>query len=437
MDTTSPSAAAAGTTSTRSRARGGPWLFDVSSLLHWYNYHDQVTGITRAVERLLTADAIANHERTRFVCRVEGMAGFAGIGTAPVAALARPGERAAALSHLRAAYADLLRRGRGWRRFFRGGGAMPGRDATIVNLGEFWAFADQDEAYRTVKNASGCGLVQMIYDIIPETHRHLCYEDHNARFRGALATIAGITDGFLCDSRHVEGELTRYLARLGARARPPTAPPTAVIPLGWDFAAPPVEGDTLARLGLARGRYILQVGTLEPRKNHLMVVRALHALYGKLGPRLPTTVFAGKLGWKTEALLGELTAIDHLGGRIRLVHEATDADLADLYRGCRFSVFPSYVEGWGLPVQECLFFGRPCLASNATSVPEVGGDLVEYIDPYDVPRFTAALARWITDDAHIAAMAARIAAAMREPRPRWNDGARAVIDFLERLPAPG
>jgi len=411
----------------------GAWLLDISALRNWYTYHDNVTGIARAVERLTTADAVASDPRTRFVFRVEGMTGFARVDTAPVAALARPGERAAGLAHLREAYAAVLqpRRRNSWRRHARGGDVLPGRGEILVNLAEFWAYGDQAEAYRMAKTSGGGKFVQFVYDIIPETHPHLCYDDHNARFRGALREIAGFADGFLCDSRHVEGELKHYLARIGA-----AAPPTRVVPFGWDFAAPEDDGDTLERLGLPRGGYILQVGTLEPRKNHLMVVRALHALYSRRRGRLPVTVFAGKIGWKTESLLNELTSINYLGGRIRVVNGATDADLAALYRNCRFSVFPSYIEGWGLPVQECLHFGRPCLATNATSVPEVGGDLAEYIDPYDVPRFTDALERWIVDDAHIAAMAARIADAMRRPQPSWNDGARAVVDFLERLPRP-
>ena len=431
MDTTNPFPPRQSAKPESARADKGPWLFDVSALLNWYTYHDNVTGIARAVERLTTADAIAGDPRVRFVFRVDGMTGFIAVGSRSVAGLGRPAERAAALAGLREAYGNVLRRRRGtsWRRHAAGGDILPGRGDVLVNLAEFWAYADQGDAYRDVKMAGGGRLVQFVYDIIPETHPHLCYDDHNSRFRGALKTIAGIADGFLCDSRHVQGELKRYLAGIGA-----PAPPTAVVPFGWDFAAPAGDGDTLERLGLARGRYILQVGTLEPRKNHLMVVRALHALYSRLGDRLPVTVFAGKIGWKTEALLGELTAINYLGGRIRLVHDASDADLAALYRNCRFSTFPSYIEGWGLPVQECLYFGRPCLASNATSVPEVGGDLAGYIDPYDVPRFTDTLERWIVDDAHIDAMAARIAAAIRQPRPTWNDSARTVIDFLERLP---
>ncbi len=65
-----------------------------------------------------------------------------------------------------------------------------------------------------------------------------------------------------------------------------------------------------------------------------------------------------------------------------------------------FSVFPSFEEGWGLPVGESLIFGRPCLASNASSVPEVGGEFVDYIDPFNTNDGYEKISRFI-EDGHI------------------------------------
>jgi glycosyltransferase involved in cell wall biosynthesis len=79
----------------------------------------------------------------------------------------------------------------------------------------------------------------------------------------------------------------------------------------------------------------------------------------------------------------QLENVDWLDGKIRLMRDPTDAELAALYRGCQFTVFPSLFEdeGWGLPVSESPERGRPCPASNCTSLPEAGGELARYFDP--------------------------------------------------------
>jgi glycosyltransferase involved in cell wall biosynthesis len=97
--------------------------------------------------------------------------------------------------------------------------------------------------------------------------------------------------------------------------------------------------------------------------------------------------------------------------------------------GSRF--FPAFVEGWGLPVQESIAFGRPCLASSATSIPEAGLDLATYFDPYNLPEFEKLLARWIENSADLAAAEARIAEYhSTHVLPTWNASASALVDFV-------
>ncbi|MCW5770960.1 MAG: glycosyltransferase family 4 protein [Rhodospirillaceae bacterium] len=416
----------------------------------WYRYHSRVTGIQRVAERLLTTAPVLDSADIAFVARVEGLAGYVDIDRSWIAALGAPQSREDAIGkfrtlaarlapepHRRPAVLRLLRP----RAARDAGGIEPaalGHGDVLVNLADFWTHRDQAAAFARI-HAAGCRLIQFIYDIIPETHPHVCHETSIEPFRQALAGIVANASGYCVSSRHVRGEFEAHLARVGAPARP-----IAMVPFGWEFGAAPAAepgagaAQVLARYGLAEGGYILQVGTLEPRKNHMLVVRTLHRLYSRFGGRLPTLVFVGREGWRTEPLLNELMSIDYLGGRIRILSEVADADLAALYRGCRFTVFASYVEGWGLPVQESLAFGAPCLASHAASIPEAGLDLAEYFDPYDTEAFAAALERWIGDDAHIAAQRARIAGALAtRALPRWSDGARAVLNLARQNVAVG
>ena len=119
---------------------------------------------------------------------------------------------------------------------------------------------------------------------------------------------------------------------------------------------------------------------------------------------VPTLVFAGRIGWLVEDLMHQISNTDHLGGKLVIVEGPSDADLASLYKGCLFTLFPSFYEGWGLPVTESLALGKPCLISNRSSLPEAGGKLARYFDPdnlhdaYEAVRSVLAdpadLARW-------------------------------------------
>ncbi len=100
--------------------------------------------------------------------------------------------------------------------------------------------------------------------------------------------------------------------------------------------------------------------------------------------QVPTLVFAGRVGWMIADLLDALRNSRHLDGKIRIVSDADDMTLASLYRGARFTIFPSLYEGWGLPVTESLGYGKVCIASSSTSIPEAGGDFCLYHDPDNV-----------------------------------------------------
>ncbi len=152
------------------------------------------------------------------------------------------------------------------------------------------------------------------------------------------------------------------------------------IPIGTGFTHS-LPAPTLPQ-GLSPGSYALFVSTVEARKNHSLAFRAWRRLLEEL-PRdeVPTLVFAGRIGWMVADLMQQIENAEHLGGKLVIVQNPDDATLAALYKGARFTLFPSLYEGWGLPVSESLSFGKVCLASNAASVPEAGGDYCLYHDP--------------------------------------------------------
>ncbi|MBA3807487.1 MAG: glycosyltransferase family 4 protein [Solirubrobacterales bacterium] len=183
---------------------------------------------------------------------------------------------------------------------------------------------------------------------------------------------------------------------------PGAAADTVVAPLGvasgLGSAPNPAEAAQLPSAG-----FVLAVGTLEPRKNLPRLVAAYSSLDADMQRRHPLVV-VGALGWDT----GEtLSALRSLGDRCTLLGYVSDAALAELYRRCATFCYPSLGEGFGLPVLEAMAAGAAVITSNISSLPEVGGDAVEYVDPDRVASIADGLRHVLGDEAHRADLATR------------------------------
>jgi glycosyltransferase involved in cell wall biosynthesis len=125
----------------------------------------------------------------------------------------------------------------------------------------------------------------------------------------------------------------------------------------------------------------------------------------------------------------QLRNSNFLHGKIVHIEGATDEELETLYDGCLFTLYPSFCEGWGLPVTESHSFGRPCIASKATSLPEAGGALARYIDPDDATGAYRVIRETIEDRAGLRKWRDEV---QRDFRPvRWRQSAEAVVRELD------
>lgn len=152
-----------------------------------------------------------------------------------------------------------------------------------------------------------------------------------------------------------------------------------VVPNGVDdrfFAAQPFDSNARALLGVP-DEYLLTVGTLEPRKNHLSLFAALECL--PLGST-PPLVVAGRKGWEYEPILRAAEPLRQ-SGRVIMLDYVPDALLPSLYAGAAAVLYPSWYEGFGLPVLEAMATGVPVVASDVPTLREVGGDTVLFASP--------------------------------------------------------
>jgi glycosyltransferase involved in cell wall biosynthesis len=203
---------------------------------------------------------------------------------------------------------------------------------------------------------------------------------------------------------------------------PAAAPLVSVAPLGVSSALRAV--DDAAEIP---ERFVLAVGTLEPRKNLPRLVDAYAELPEDLQAAHPLLV-AGRIGWEAAETLG---ALRDLGDRCRLLGPVSDAHLAALYERCTVFCYPSLGEGFGLPVLEAMAAGAAVVTSNRTSLREVGGDAVEYVDPTDVRSIHAGLERLLRDGARRATLGERARA--RAAEFSWERFADRTLAVLERV----
>ena len=145
------------------------------------------------------------------------------------------------------------------------------------------------------------------------------------------------------------------------------------------------------------GDYFLSVGSIQPRKNLVRLVKAYAALRGQdSNAKLPKLVLVGKRAWLYDETLRALEA-PGVKEAVVLTGYVPDQDLPALYSGALCFIYPSYFEGFGLPPLEAMKCGAPVIVGNRTSLPEVVGDAGVTVDPFDVQAIAAALKRLLHD----------------------------------------
>jgi hypothetical protein len=210
------------------------------------------------------------------------------------------------------------------------------------------------------------------------------------------------------------------------------------IPVQSVLLSTELTSSTKSSLGLServyeilQAPYVLSVSTIEVRKNHMYMVKIWERLIKDKVENIPNLVFVGKMGWDIQPFLNYLETTDQLEGRLRVLHGITDAELGELYRHSMFTMFPSFVEGFGLPVGESLGYGKPVISSNRSSMPEVGGKFARYIDPDEVSEGYALVRDLITHPDKLAKWTSEVASGYK-PKS-WRQFALDYFDAVVKV----
>ncbi|MBE2200940.1 MAG: glycosyltransferase family 4 protein [Anaerolinea sp.] len=182
-----------------------------------------------------------------------------------------------------------------------------------------------------------------------------------------------------------------------------------------------------AKYDLGEQPYVVSVGTIQPRKNYQMLIRA----FAPLAAELPHNLFiAGGTGWLYEEMMMEIER-QGLNGRVRFIGFVDDDDLPALYSGASLFAFPSLYEGFGLPLLEAMGCGVPVLTSNASSLPEVAGEAAVQLAPDDETGWTAAMRDLLQDPAQRTRL---VTAGFRQARQfTWQKSAQKLLHVYQSV----
>ncbi len=262
----------------------------------------------------------------------------------------------------------------------------------------------RDKLYRELKKRSVL-IGSMIYDIIPVTHPHYVHEGTMYRFDPFLTGVLVYSDFIVCNTRATRERLEELIRRAGCPQRP-----IWVMPLGATFRQVVndiSESEVSQELAEAtRKPYLLMVGTLEPRKNHTLLLDAFDRGLHRDNINI---IIAGRQGWHYDEVLRRIKEHPQYGKRIFYFNHVVDAEITWLYQHAFAMVFATFVEGFGLPLVEAMHYRCPVFCSDIPELHETAGDFVSYFDPFDPQTLIDLTRSYLRRPAEYAEKKARLA----------------------------
>jgi glycosyltransferase involved in cell wall biosynthesis len=295
---------------------------------------------------------------------------------------------------------------------------------TFVSLGLDWDYPYLPYFFHMKNN--GVRIITCCYDCIPILYPQYCLQDVAKKFSEYFIDLSELSYTILCISKQSKMDLKHFQQETGANETP-----LKIMRLGDNIPAFCGDiSDTVKQI--LSSKFIIYVSSIERRKNHEVLYRAYHILctqgYKNILPKL---IFVGMPGWGVTDLMRDINDDPLVDGLIFQLNYVTDAELKILYEKSEFCLFPSLYEGWGLPVAEALVQGKMVLSSDKGSLPEVGGDLVKYLDPWNASAWAEAIIDFVKHPDKVKMHEELIK--KNYIKTSWSDTALAVKEIVDNI----
>lgn len=292
---------------------------------------------------------------------------------------------------------------------------------TVIVVDGNWQFHGYAEAIIAAKSNSGFRLVHFVHDLTPIKNPALASIGADKILGEYFEKIIPACDIIIADSESSKRDTKWFIDKLQLKE-----PVLRVLTLGDNFMKNPVVGMQKPHGQIAQD-FILAVSTIEIRKNYISLYYAYKLAIEK-GIKLPQLVIVGKKGWMAEEAYALLTKDPELSDQVIILRGIPDQELEWLYANCMFTVFPSFYEGWGLPVAESFLHGKACISSNTSSMPEVGKDLAVYVSPYNPQEIMEAISELSSEPSKLYEIEKKIKATY-QPRP-WSNSYKDLLSLI-------
>lgn len=290
----------------------------------------------------------------------------------------------------------------------------------LLILADAWNYPQAYDGVFDAVHEAGGRVIVCVPDVIPELYPAACHERTVELYQPWLRTILTTADGVLSISRAARDDLVSVVAerRLPHRKN---------LPVDWFHIAshfkpkPNAAAREKIRVPFASGDHVfLCVGTFEPRKGQIVAVEAFERLWSQGNPA--RLVFVGRRGWFDYALCARILNHPEFGRRLFWFDDVQDEELSFLYTHMSALVYPSFAEGFGLPIVEAASFNKPVLCSDIPVFREVGADGALYFRLNDPTALADAIRQWETG-----ALEARPENVLSAT---WSSAAQRIIDAV-------
>ena len=288
-----------------------------------------------------------------------------------------------------------------------------------------WLFGVEDKV-NALNKKFGLKIYIFLYDLIPLIIPQWSKPGVNKIFVQYLEFISNNCDALLFTSKSSELDAEKKFHEYEMNIEHLEK---YRIRLGDNHSSSKMDSIDFSIRGLQPDSYILYVSTIEARKNHRILYHVYHMLCSE-GYRdiLPDMVFVGRIGWGVNDLLQEISLDPVLSGKIRVIDDINDLELAWLYKNALFLVYPSHYEGWGLPVAEALSNGKAVIVSDNSSLPEVGGDCVVYVNSFDTIGWRNEILRLTKDSMHRRILERKVK--INYKSTKWSETCEEILEVI-------
>lgn len=306
------------------------------------------------------------------------------------------------------------------------------KNSVLLNTGHVGL---NQNKYQKILKKYNLKPIFFVHDLIPIEYPEYCSQGEDTRHQDKLNYILKYARGIITNSQNTADKLNKYCEANNHLKLPTVVALLAPFNKQDDYTSsmPYVSSSNLLSSVtppkcLINKPYFVMLSTIESRKNHLLILQIFRALAEKSPSTTPHLFVVGKRGWECEQVFDLLDRSTTLKKVVTELSNCNDAELNHLIKNSQALLFPSFAEGYGLPLIEALALETPVIASNLEVFKEIAGDIPEYIDPLDALSWQKTILEYANNDN--TQRKNQISRLKDLQIPSWKDHFQKIDDFI-------